>query len=360
MKAAVCTTFGAPLSIEDLHCAPPAAGEVRIDLVSCAICHSDLHFLDGDWGGEVPAVAGHEAAGIVESTGEGVTRVQPGDHVVVTLIRSCGQCFDCQQGNPVDCQQDFALNTQSRFSRDDGTRVDQAVYTGAFAEQTVVHESQVVRIPKTLPFDQASLLACGVITGIGAVTNTANIKPHSTVAVVGTGGVGINAIQGAHLAGASRIIAVDIRDDKLEAARQFGATDTVNSSTDTAIKAVRTLTDGGVDYAFATVGIADVMEQVIRMTRVGGTAVIVGMPSNDDAKFTVNAHHLAQSRTIKGSFMGSTRLVVDLPRLVSLHDQGRLKLAELISDRYPLTQINEAIASTASGAALRNVIMLRD
>jgi len=350
----------APLAIEDLHCAEPAYGEVRIDLHACAICHSDLHFIDGDWGGNVPAVAGHEAAGIVESVGKGVSSVEPGDHVVVTLIRSCGRCFDCQQGNPFSCQQEFALNTESRFSRDDGTRVDQAVYTGAFAEQTVVHESQVVKIPESLPFDQASLLACGVITGIGAVNNTANISPHSSVAVVGTGGVGINAIQGARIAGASRIIAVDIRDDKLEAAKEFGATDVVNSSDGNAIKAVRAMSDGGVDYAFATVGISDVMEQVIRMTRVGGTAVIVGMPSNDDAKFTVNAHHLAQSRTVKGSFMGSTRLVVDLPRLVTLHGQGRLKLAELISDRFPLSKINDALASTAGGGALRNVIMLRD
>lgn len=358
MKAAVCYEFGKPLVVEDVEIDPPEAGEVKIRVRACSICHSDVHLIRGEWGNEPPLIAGHEAAGVVEETGPGVSRLKPGDHVVVTLIRSCGVCYFCTIGRPFNCEGSFALQTESRLRNKDGVTLAHGLKTAAFAEYCIVDQSQVVKVPEDLSMECASLLACGVITGLGSVTNTARVEARSRVAVIGAGGVGINAIQGAVLSGASMIVSVDILDEKLESSRRFGATHTINARKEDVVQKVHELTNGrGVDYAFATVGSPAAIAQAINMVHTGGTTVVVGMPSNNEAMFSVDAHHLTCGRRIVGSNMGSTRLLVDVPRLVDLYREGRLKLDELITGRYPLERINEAIDSTARGEALRNVVL---
>jgi len=357
MQAAVCYEFGKPLIVEDIVIDPPQAGEVKVKLAATAICHSDVHLIRGEWGGEVPVIAGHESAGIVEAVGEGVTNVQPGDHVVVSLLRSCGRCFYCTTGAPYNCHGTFALDTQSRLRNAKGEKIHHGIRTASFAEYTIVEQTQCVKIPADIPLDCAALLACGVITGLGAVTNTAKIAPRSSVAVIGVGGVGLNSIQGAALSGARLIIAVDLLDNKLTAARTFGATHTVNASQENAVTAVQTLSGGdGIDYAFVTVGNAAAVSQAFDMIRAGGSVVVVGLPKSSDT-VALNIHRLIGERHVVGSPMGSTRLSVDVPRLVELYQQGKLKLDELITQRYPLAQINEAIESMERGEALRNVIM---
>ena len=358
MKAAVCREFGAPLVIEDIGIDPPGAGEVGVKLAACAICHSDIHYIEGAWGGSLPVLCGHEAAGVVEEAGPGVTLTKPGDHVVVTLIRSCGRCFYCAQGDETLCEGSFALDRESRLRDAGGNAIRQGIRTGAFAERVVVDQSQVVPVPESLPFDVASLLACGVITGLGAVVNTAKVPPGSSVAVIGTGGVGLNSVQGAALVGAQPIIAIDLSDGKLAAATEFGATHTINAARDDAKEAVRAATSGrGADYVFVTVGSVAAVEQGITLLRRGGTLVIVGMPASG-AKASIEALDVADhSWRIIGSNMGSTRLRIDVPKLIEHYEQGRLKLDELITARYPLAEINEAIAAVNRGEALRNVIV---
>ncbi|MBX6321150.1 MAG: alcohol dehydrogenase catalytic domain-containing protein, partial [Rhodospirillaceae bacterium] len=224
MKAAVCRAFNAPLAIEEVEIARPGPGEIRVKVAACAICHSDIHYIEGAWGGDLPAVYGHEAAGVVESCGPGVTGFAPGDHVVVTLIRSCGRCHQCVRGQPVQCEATFPLDEKGPLSAPDGTPIVQGLRTGAFAEYVVVDASQAVAIPRDVPLDSASLIACGVITGVGAVVNTAAVPAGSSVVVVGAGGVGLNSVQAAALSGAALVIAVDLSDDKLHAAKAFGAT----------------------------------------------------------------------------------------------------------------------------------------
>jgi len=357
MKAAVCYEFGKPLVVEDVEIDPPKAGEVMVRVRACSICHSDVHLIRGDWGNEPPLVAGHEAAGTVEQTGPGVARLQAGDRVVVTLIRSCGACYFCTIGRPFNCEGTFALQSESRLRNRNGVPLAHGLKTAAFAEYCIVDQSQVVKVPDDLSMECASLLACGVITGVGSVTNTARVEARCRVAVIGAGGVGVNAIQGAVLSGASMIIAVDVLDEKLESSRRFGATHTIDARAGDVVEKVRALTGGrGVDYAFATVGSPAAIGQAIDMVHTGGTTVVVGMPSEEEAVFSVDAHHLTCGRQIMGSNMGSTRLLVDVPRLVDLYREGRLKLDELITGRYPLAQINVAIDAMARGEALRNVI----
>jgi NDMA-dependent alcohol dehydrogenase len=357
MKAAVCYEYGKPLVVEEVELDPPRVNEVKVKLAACAICHSDVHYVRGDWGSGSPMVAGHEAAGFVSEVGPGVTHVAPGDPVVVTLLRACGHCFYCTIGRPYNCEGEFPVDGESRLRNRDGVPLKRGLRTAAFAEYSLVDQTQVVKIPPDMPLDRASLLACGVITGWGAVVNTAQVTPGSSVVVIGAGGVGLNSVQGARLCGAVKIIAVDLLDNKLEAARVFGATHTINAMRQDALAAVLELTEGrGADCSFATVGSAVAITQASQMIRKGGTAVVVGMPSNADAEFTLNAHGLTEGRTIVGSLMGSARLSVDVPKLVALYQQGRLKLDELISGRYPLDKINDAIESMERGEALRNVI----
>ena len=358
MKAAVCRAFGEPLVIEDIDIADPQAGEIKVKIAACAICHSDILFAEGGWGGDLPAVYGHEAAGVVETVGDGVTNVAPGDHVVVTLIRSCGHCHYCAQGAPVACETTFPLDRNSPLKASDGSALIHGLRTGAFAEYALVDASQAVTVPNDLAFESASLLACGVITGLGAVINTAKVPSGSSVVVIGTGGVGLNSVQGAALSGATTIIAVDLSDDKLEAARLFGATHTINPVGTDVVAEVKALTGGrGADYVFVTVGAKPAFDQSYSLMARTGTVVLVGMPATGVMSEIDPGTIAGESQRILGSKMGSARIQIDIPNLVTLYQQGRLKLDELVSRRYPLEQINEAIAAVKRGEALRNVIV---
>ncbi len=360
MKAAVCRQFGRPLVVEDVELSGPAAGEVKVDIAACAVCHSDVTFADGAWGGDLPAVYGHEAAGTVAALGEGVTGLAPGDPVVVTLIRSCGHCWWCRRGEPTFCNSRFPLDERSPLRDASGGPVAQGMHVAGFAQQAVVHASQVVPVPAALPLDAASLLACGVITGAGAVLQTARVEPGSTVVVIGIGGVGVNAVQGARIAGAERIIAVDVVAEKLELAARFGATHTLGAGEGDLAGAVRELTGGrGADYAFATVGAPAVMEQAVGVLRRGGTAVMVGIPGNG-ASLTLDAVTLPDSGLrVLGSKMGSARLPDDILRMLGHWQSGRLELEGLISSRHGLAEINEAFSELRSGGTLRTVIVMR-
>ncbi len=358
MKAAVCYEFRKPLIIEEIMLDPPQANEVRVKLAACAICHSDIIYMDGGWGGPLPAVYGHEAAGVVAEVGPNVTITKPGDAVVVTLIRSCGNCFFCDKEQPHLCETTFRLDTDGPLHTKDGRPIHQAMRTGAFAEEVVVHESQVVPVPNDIPLDSASLLACGVITGYGAVVNTADIPPNSSVVVIGAGGVGLNSIQGAAIAEAAPIVAIDLLDNKLEAAKSFGATHAINGRDSDVTEQVQALTNGrGSDYVFVTVGSDKAMQQGLSLIRRAGTVVLVGMPASG-VKLTVEAaNFVADNQFILGSKMGSTRLQIDVPKLVELYQNGRLKLDELVTKRYSLEEINEAVTAVKRGEALRNVIV---
>ncbi len=358
MKAAVCHEFGTPLKVEDVTLSNPGDGAVRVKIAACAICHSDIIYMDGAWGGTLPAVYGHEAAGVVEEIGPGVKHVEVGDHVVVTLIRSCGECHYCAQGNHVICEGSVPIDETAPLTADDGSALVQGLRCGAFAEYVVVDGSQICAIPKDIPLDSASLLACGVMTGLGAVWNTAQVPSGSNVVVIGTGGVGLNSVQGAALCGAKTVIAMDLAEDKMEAAKTFGATHTVNAGANDAAEQVRKITDGrGADFVFVTVGAVPAIEQSVGMLAKAGTTVLVGMPGEGAiAKIEPDAIANAAQR-IMGSKMGSSKVRVDIPRLVDMYQQGRLKLDELITGRYPLSEINEAIDSVRRGEALRNVIV---
>lgn len=359
MKAAVCRAYDQPLSIEEIEIDPPKTGEVKVRVSACAICHSDVHQIRGEWSAPVPLVAGHEAAGVVEELGPGVSRVQVGDHVVMSLLRSCGRCYYCAKGDTHLCEGDFALARETRLHDKDGNPIAQSIKTAAFAEYAVVDQSQLVPIPQEIPLESACLLACGVITGLGAVINTAHVGTGETVAVVGIGGVGLNTVQGAHLSGAYPIIAIDLLDNKLEAARAFGATHTIDASQEAdPAAAVRELTEGrGVDYAFVTVGNPKAVAQAITLIRRGGAMVLVGIPDDKATHPLLLAQSVWREQRILSSSMGSTRLSVQVPQLIQLYRRKRLKLDELISRRYPLEEINEAIASMERGEALRNVIV---
>ncbi len=358
MKAAVCKQFGEPLQIEEIEIAPPGFGEVLVKLAACSICHSDIMYIEGGWGGELPAVYGHEAAGVVEALGDGVDTMAVGDHVVVTLIRSCGHCHYCAQGAQVACETSFPLDVQSPLSAADGTLITHGLRTGAFAAYVVIDGSQAVPINREIPFGSASLLACGVLTGFGAVANTANISVGCSVVVIGTGGVGLNSVQGAAICGAAAIIAIDVSAEKLNAAKLFGATHTICATDNNVAEQVRALTNGrGADYVFVTVGAKSAIDSAYALMSRTGAVVLVGMPATGVMSEIDPCTIAAEGQRILGSKMGSARVQIDIPYLVTLYQQGRLKLDELITARYSLNQINEAIASTKSGEALRNVIV---
>jgi S-(hydroxymethyl)glutathione dehydrogenase/alcohol dehydrogenase len=358
VKAAVCRVFGAPLVIEELRLDPPQAGEVRVKLAACAICHSDIHFAQGAWGGTLPAVYGHEAAGVVEEVGPRVDRVRAGDRVVVSLLRSCGRCFFCERDEPHLCETEFPVDRQGRLSTQDGEPVAQAMHTGAFAEGVVVVESQVAVVPSSMSLDVAALLGCGVVTGVGAVVDRAAVPVGSSVVVLGTGGVGLNCVQGAVLCGAEPIVAVDLSPAKRDAALLFGASHTIDPGSGDVAAEVRSLTGGrGADYVFVAVGSAEAVERGLTYVRRGGTLVVVGMPPNGETFGVVAVDLVHDDIRILGSKLGSAQLAKAIPSLVELYEDGRLKLDELVTGRYALDQINEAIAAAGDGSTLRNVIV---
>lgn len=358
LKAAVCYEFGKPLVIEEVSLEPPQKGEVKIRLAATAICHSDIHVIRGELGEELPIVAGHESAGYVDEVGENVTSVKPGDAVVVSSLASCGRCYDCISGRHHLCET-WPMDVKGRLHNKRGQMLVQMSRVSGFAEYTVVHESQIVPIPPEMPLDRAALLSCGVITGFGAVVNRAQVRALSSVVVIGTGGIGLNAVQGAVFSGAYPVIAVDVSDSKLEAAKLFGATYTVNSRQRDAIQTIKQLTSGrGAEYVFVTGGGVTAIEQGYAMSGKRGTVVLIALPpAKESPSFPFLMEFIGAEKTIMGSFLGSTKLSVDIPRLVALYQSGRLKLDELITGRYPLTRINEAVESVERGKALRNVIV---
>jgi Zn-dependent alcohol dehydrogenase len=314
MKAAVCYEFGKPLVIEELSLRPPRSDEVKVKVAATAICHSDIHDMHGDFGGKLPFVGGHETAGHVEDAGAGVTCVKLGDPVIGSLLEACGKCFYCVTGMPYFCETKVTYDVEGTLENQKGEGVIQKARVGGFAEYVLVHESQLVKIAEDFPMDLASLLACGVTTGFGAVVNRAKVPPLSSVVVIGTGGVGLNAVQGALVCGANPIIAVDILDSKLDRAREFGATHGINAKATDPVAAVKELTGGrGADYAFVTVGSSAALQQAFSMLARRGTAVMVGLPPVSDPMLSLPAGEFALTeKTLTGGFMGSICLSVDI------------------------------------------------
>ena len=363
MKAAVLYQVNRPLEVCEVELDPPRKGEVLVRIVAAGICRSDHHYMKGEAIIDLPAILGHEGSGVVEAVGEGVTRVRPGDHVVLSFAPHCGQCFYCLRGRGNLCEVSLVQTAGRMFDgttrlHQGSTRITHMGKVACFAERAVVPETGCIPIPKDIPMDSAALIGCCVTTGVGAVINTARIEPGSTVAVVGCGGVGVNVIQGARLANAARIIAVDPLEGKLEFAMKFGATDSVNPTAGDPVAAVKALTGGrGVDYAFEVFGGGDTVKVAFEMTRRGGTTVVVGLaPMGDAAPIDVMA--LArQEKTLKGSYYGSSVPAVDMPRMVEMYRAGMISIDDQITRRYSLDQINRAYADLERGDAGRGVIM---
>ena len=358
MKAAVLQAPNEPLTIEDVALAKPKGREVLLRTAFAGLCHSDLHFMEGLYPHPTPCVLGHESAAVVEAVGDSVTYVKPGDHVITCLSVFCGTCPQCVTGHPNLCEDTSVKmlpGVAQRMSWKGGAHMNQFMNLSSFAEQMLVHENSMAKIDPAIPLDRAALIGCGVLTGVGAVFNAARVDPGSTVAVIGCGGVGLSTVNGAALAGAERIIAIDIQPSKLELARELGATDTVNASNIDAVAAIREMTGGGVHYAFEAIGSKATAEQAFAMLRAGGTATIIGMVPYG-VKIELHGYDFLRDRKIQGTSMGSNRFRVDMPRLLSLWKQGRLKLDHLISGRIKLDKINEGFAALKTGAPVRQVI----
>ncbi|MBM3140262.1 MAG: Zn-dependent alcohol dehydrogenase [Chloroflexi bacterium] len=356
MRAAVLNEVRTPLAIEELTIDEPGAGEALVRIVATGVCHSDLHFIEGTYPARLPTVLGHEVAGVVERLGVGVTNVKPSDRVILGFVQPCGYCDYCQAGRPNLCQ----TRTTTR-GRDNPAlkRGDQAVTAmtnvGGFAEYSLTPAAGLLRVPDGVGLDVAALVGCSVMTGYGAVTNTAKVEPGSTVAVIGTGGVGLNIIQAARLSGARQIIAIDLVEHKIALSKDFGATDGVNAGEGDPVQRVKDLTGGGVDYAFEAIGLKQTARQAYDMTRRGGTAVVVGMVPPMDT-IDVPGMIWLEEKTLKGSFYGSARFHVDMPRILSLYQQGKLDLDRLVTKRFKLDQINEAFDTLKSGEVARSVL----
>ena len=357
MKAAVLREVDRPLEVEEVRIDKPGAREVLVRTGATGVCHSDLHFIEGKYAITMPAILGHEAAGTVEAVGEQVSYVRPGDRVILCLSVFCGHCEMCLSGRPVLCSKTDVVRTPQeppRLSQGD-TPLTQFALLGSFAEQMLVHEHSVVKVREDIPFEQLALIGCGVTTGLGAALNTAKVEPGSTVAVIGCGGVGLNCIQGAALAGALRIIAVDAVETKLTLAQDFGATDVVDASGGAVAEKIRNLTDGGVDYSFEAIGKKETAEQAFEILRPGGTATIIGMIPRG-TKIELDGASFLRERKIQGSSMGSNRFRTDMPRYIEFYRQGRLKLDQLVSQRMKLSQVNQAFEDMKQGHVARSVI----
>ncbi len=357
MRAAVYHGAGNPLTIENVDIDDPMDREVLIRTVAAGVCHSDLHYVDrasADLGHE--GVLGHEAAGIVEAIGPNVTEFQLGDHVIVCLSQFCGKCEYCLVGRTNLCANKPARGPEdgARLSLN-GNPLLQFGGIAAYAEQMLIHESGLVKIVDEMPMDRAALISCGIITGVGAALNRAKVAPGSTVAVFGVGGVGMSAIQGARIAGARQIIAVDLLDYKLERAKEFGATHGVNATQGDPVEAIRALSNGGVDYAFEAIGFGSTTRQAFDSLRDGGQVVMLGV-AEPDATVEVPAAALRREKVLTGSSMGSNRFKVDMPKLVDLYFGGKLMLDEMISARMPLDNINDAFDTLRQGEVMRQIL----
>lgn len=357
MKAAVLYEFGSPFVVEEVELRGPAEHEVLVRAGAAGVCHSDVHVAAGHWEGlSVPLVGGHECAGVVEKVGRGVTMVKPGDHILTSWWPNCGQCFYCLSGRPNLCDNPVQLSPATSMWKNE--QKINIINQGGFAEYFVVPEAAAIPIKKEVPMHIAAVMGCAVMTGVGAVMNTAKVRPGATVAVFGCGGVGLNVIQGACLCGAARIIGVDLADDKLVNARGFGLTDSVNAAKRDPVEAVKELTGGaGVDYAFEAIGNFKAIEQAVNSLRKGGLAVVVGVPANRNDPVRFPYENLNGERTITGSLYGSANMRIDFPRLVDLYLSGKLDLDRLVTRKYHLDEINQAFSHMLKGQVGRGVIV---
>ncbi len=373
IRAAVLNAMGAalpyaqsrPLSIDEVELEAPGHGEVLVRVAAAGLCHSDLSVINGDRPRPVPMALGHEASGVVEELGPGVEDLARGDHVVMVFVPSCGHCLPCSEGRPALCEPGAAANGKgtllsgSRRIKREGVAINHHLGVSAFAEYATVSRRSLVKVDKELALDEAALFGCAVLTGVGAVVNTARVPAGSTVAVIGLGGVGLAALLGAVAAGASRVVAIDLADDKLEFAKQLGATDTFNAKKEDCAEAVRAATSGGVEYAFELAGSVKAMELAYKITRRGGTTVTAGLPP-PSANFSFPQVGLvAEERTIKGSYIGTCVPVRDLPRYVGLYRQGRLPVNKLLTHRIELSAINEGFDRLHEGKAIRQVVVFK-
>jgi len=358
MKAAVLREVRTPLQIENVQISKPGPHEVLIRTAAAGVCHSDLHFIEGSYPHPLPAVLGHESAGVVEQVGSEVRTVKPGDHVITCLSVYCGHCEFCLTGHLSRCE-----STETRRSKDEEPRLNQGGETmrqylnmSSFAEQMLIHEHGCVAIRKDMPLDRAALIGCAVTTGVGAVVQASQVRPGETVAVIGCGGIGLSAINGAAIAGAGRIIAIDRMAGKESLAKTFGATDFICSADKDPVAEVIELTKGGVHHSFEAVGMGVTAEQAFNMLRRGGVANVIGMIPIGQTVTLMGASFLGEKR-IQGSLMGSNRFPVDMPRLVDFYMSGKLKLDDMISRRIKLEQVNEAFEEMKRGEIARSVIV---
>ena len=366
MKAAVLHEYGKPLVVEEVDLDEPKAGEVTVRMAASGVCHSDYVFVAGKpyIRRELPLVLGHEGAGVVTKVGAGVSLVAPGDHVVLSWVASCGRCRSCTVGRPNICEVGRGPEVMAGNMPDGTRRIRKGsryyAHMGALstmAEYAVVPEVSAIKIDGDIPLDKAALVGCAVMTGVGAVINTARVEMGSAVAVFGLGGVGISAIQGAVLASADPIIAVDVLPDKLEAASRMGATHTVDGRADVA-REVRRISPEGVDYAFEAIGNVEVMAQAYELVRRGGTLVIIGAaPAEDELKLPAWTFALLE-KTVRGSLYGSARPRVDIPGLLALYKAGKLKLDEMVTRTYPLDDVGQAMDDLAAGRNIRGVLTM--
>jgi S-(hydroxymethyl)glutathione dehydrogenase / alcohol dehydrogenase len=358
-RAAILYSCPGDLAIEDIVVDKPGPHEVLVQTVAAGLCHSDLHFMEGKYTIDCPAVLGHESAGVVTAVGPEISYVRPGDHVITCVSAFCGECEDCLRGHPALCRSPV---THSRPDgapprlRLNGSSLTQFAGLGSFASDLLVHERALVKIDDEMPLDRAALLGCGVTTGLGAVFNTAAVPPGATVAVFGCGGIGLNVVQGARLSGATRIIAVDRVDAKLDLARQLGATDTVNAAQADPVAEIIGMTGGGVHFSFEAIGLKVTAEQAFHVLRPGGTATVIGMIPVGQMLEIPGAALLAEKK-LQGSIMGSNRFRIDMPAYIDLYRQGRLKLDELVSAHIGLDDINDGYAEMKRGEVARSVVM---
>ena len=362
-KAVVCRDINQPVVVEEIEVEAPRRGEVMIKLAACGVCHSDYSVTTGTIPFPPPVVLGHEGAGIVIEVGEGVTGIAVGDAVVSSFVSMCGKCRYCQTGRPQLCDQAakaaYTLPDGTLRTKDlKGNPLNVFSGCGVMAEVATLHTDNVVKIDRDIPLDRAALISCGVMTGVGAVVNTARVAAGSIAVVFGAGGVGLNAIQGCAIAGAAMIVAVDMSDAKLEMAKRFGATHLLNAkSEENVVKALRKLTGGGADYAFECVGYGEIAAQAYGCLRKGGTAVVVGVASQKDTTTLRTASLTFEEKTLTGSYFGSARPREDFPRLLALYRAKRLKLDELITRSYTIDEAPQAFADLAAGRNARGVIV---
>ena len=357
MKAAVYRGLEKPILVEEVELASTEGSEVLVDITSCGVCHSDLHIMNMMPEAPMPMVFGHEAAGVVNEVGENVTSVKAGDHVIIAFYGSCGFCFHCVKGMRNLCtNRDFAdrqFDGARPRLKTGGIPTMQGVGVGGWATQALMPESSIIKVRDDAPLDKIGLIGCGVMTGVGAAIHTAKVEPGSDVAVIGCGGVGLNIIQGARLAGANKIIAVDLMDSKLEMARQFGATHCVSGANGDPVAQVQALAPT-LDYAFEAIGLGATVQQAFAMIRPGGTAVVVGVGMGKVAELPVG--DFLQEKKIMGSMYGSGQVHVDIPRLVDLYMEGKLELDALISKVRPLSEVKEAFDDMTGGNVARTML----